>query len=325
MTRWPFRDNMHYEAVSDRVLLHTPDEDFFYISRHAPVATGGMGCLLRGWSLKDNRQVAIKRIHDKYANIPEIRNRARAEAKLVFRHQNLIEMLGMVESKTGKGPIFIISNYVVGSNIDSFIRTNLSTSNFKEIEREQKIVTMILPVVEALRYIHAYNIFHLDIKPSNIMVENGRNVRLMDLGIAMTHNISAELAKEQHDGGGTGTNLMGTPRYAAPEQFGLPNFGEVSNKSDIYELGITLYELLTEDNPFNGLSLADSMQKHKELVLPKHELVSPHLMEILRRASSPHQNNRYQNVEELIEDLNKFLTNRANENWRKKFLKKFGF
>lgn len=322
MRNWPYNDNMWYDDSTDRVILHTPDEDFYYFSRQEPMGVGGMGYVLRGWSLKDHRAVAIKRVHNKYSNIPEIRERARNEAKLAFRHPNLVEMLGMVESKTGKGPIFIISNMVNGVNMDTFVSTHLSgTENY---DREKRIVNLMLPVLEALKYIHSYNIYHLDIKPSNIMVEMGRNVRLMDLGIALPKSVTSTFYGSNAGDDHASSSLMGTPRYAAPEQFGLSGFGEISSKSDIYEFGITLYELITGFNPFKGISLGESMELHKKLILPQHEKISQELLQIIRVATHPRQDQRQTNVEELLTELKEYISIKPSEGKFKVLLRKIG-
>ena len=319
---WTYTDNMFYDQRTDRVILHTPDENFFYYSRRPPLGSGGMGQVLQGWSLRDGRIVAIKRVHDRYANIPEIRNRARLEAGMAFRHENLVEMLGIVESVTGRGPIFIISNFINGLNIDKFIENNMG--RFPYPEREKRIVNLLMPILDALQYIHHYNICHLDIKPSNIMIENGRNVRLMDLGIALPKNLQMNSAHQEHNSG-SGSGLMGTPKYAAPEQFGLPGYGDIGPRSDIYEFGVTLYELLSGFNPFASQSLAESVQKHQELLLPPSEKISPALLDVLRIAAHPNQTARYLDVGRLKNSLANAITEKQEDGLFKKIFKKVGF
>lgn len=321
---WTFDDNMYYDSRSGKVYLHTPEEDFFYLLKESPIGVGGMGYVLKGYSLRNGSLVAIKRVHDKYSSLPDVRNRARSEARLAFRHNNLIEMKGIVESKTGKGPIFIISNFINGVTINKFIETHFHS--FKGEEYERRIINMMLPILDALKYIHYYNISHLDIKPSNIMVENGRNVRLMDLGIALPKNIMN--LKSFISGSGeslSGTGLMGTPKYAAPEQFGLPGYGEISCRSDIYEFGVTLYELLTGHNPYEAINLKESMSKHQEVILPQDKAVSSKVLKILRKATSFYPKDRYENVDLMKDELLEVINLKSQKGGLRGFIHKIGF
>lgn len=309
---WQFSDNICYDSRTGLVYLHTLTEDYVYSTRRPIIGSGGMGVVILGNSMRDRRVVAIKRVHDRYANIPEIRNRARMEACMRFRHENLVEMQGIVESVTGKGAVFIISNYINGLNIDSFVNQNFT--NLPHINREKHIVTLMLPIINALIYIHHYNITHLDIKPSNIMVENGRNVRLMDLGISLPKNMIAQIINSNGDGH-NGSTLMGTPKYAAPEQFGLPGLGEIGPKSDLYGYAVTLYELISGENPFESESLAEAIEKHRELVLPPSKFISEPVYEVLKKAAHPEQNRRYEGARELGAALNEAINPVPKKNW----------
>lgn len=319
--RWTYIDNIFYDKSRGEVYLHTPDEDFIYSVNKAPIGKGGMGIVVQGNSLRDNRMVAIKRVHDQFANIPEIRNRARVEAGMKFRHENLVEMLGMVESVSGRGPLFIISNFINGVNINKFVKENFS--KLDTIERERKIVNLLLPVISALIYIHSYDIKHLDIKPSNIMVENGRNVRLMDLGISIPN--AYDRYKPTRSSSSSGNGLMGTPKYASPEQFGISGFGEIGHRSDIYGFSVTLYELLTGNNPFTSQNLLEAIEKHSHLILPPSPLITPKLLEVLRKGAHPVQEKRFGSAKDFGEALRNVMTTADEPNGFKKILSKFGF
>lgn len=298
---WHYPDNVYYESRNGCVYLHTPDEDFFYVYNNPPIGKGGMGKVVQGKSLTTGRLVAIKEVHPCFADIPEIRQRAKNEAGLKFRHENLVEMLGFVERKDHRGPIYIISNFVIGQNIDKFI---INFDGFPKLERERRIVDLMTSVLDALDYIHGKGICHLDIKPSNIMIENGRNVRLLDLGISMPHEMQAMLDRQRRLQPGSAPDFMGTPKYAAPEQFGLTSYGKISSRSDIYGFAVTLYELLAGFNPFSSaMKITDAMEMHKSLRLPKAEMISSSVYEVLVKAASPYQTQRYQSAGELAEAL----------------------
>ena len=189
----------------NEVDLKIGDEWFGYDLGASPLGEGAMGTVYLGQSFLTGQKVAIKRVHDKYANIPSIRKRAKLEASLEFRHPNLVEMIGYCEEQPNRGPIFIVSRLVHGVTLEQYVKVSLNSCP-KEI-RVQKICEFIYRVLDALDFIHSRNVIHMDIKPSNIMLENGSNVRLMDLGIAFAGD----------DMDITSAGLVGTPKYAAPE------------------------------------------------------------------------------------------------------------
>lgn len=215
-------------------------EWFVYNKNDKPLGRGAMGVVYFGRSCSDRYyMVAIKRVTPQIAEIPVVRRRAKSEASLAFRHRNLIEMVGYCEEHEDYGPIFIISRLVQGVPLNKFVEGFRNSPDWVS-----RICRCVYPVMDALTYLHEKNIIHLDIKPSNIMVENGSNIRLMDLGIAYT----SQLVSSGNGG------LLGTPGYAAPEQYIPKGQTEISfqNTTDIYELGATLYDLLSGIKPYEN-------------------------------------------------------------------------
>ena len=204
----------------------------------------------------------------------------------MFRHPNLVEMIGCCETSPNWGPIFIVSNFVQGENIDKFINDHVrSLPNV-----EKRICELFLPVLDALSYIHQKGIIHMDIKPSNIMMEQGKNVRLMDLGIA-----------DVTDTMNTATSgMMGTPKYAAPEQFSDPETRpQLTAATDIYEAGVTLYELITMYNPFGAETVLEAKELHQELILEKKTMMSDAVYQVIRKATAIFPSDRYQNAGQM--------------------------
>lgn len=275
-------------SVSQRgyeIFMYAHNETFVYDMRQRPVGSGAMGTVYRGRSLRDNRPVAIKMVNPAYAAIPSVRRRARQEANLAFRHQHLIEMLGCCETTDPRGPMFIVSNFINGIPLDKHVKENLA--NFPD--RVERVCRTVIPVLDALEYLHEGNIFHLDIKPSNIMVENGRNVRLMDLGIANARG-EAEI---------TSAGLLGTPGYAAPEQYVTPGEAvRIDARTDIYELGVTLYELLAGKKP--------DPEKVENI-----QGVTPAIMRVIRKAIANQPDNRYSSARQMRQALEDALTKPA--------------
>ena len=261
-----------------RIFLYVMGEWYCYNPNEEPIGSGAMGIVYHGYSCYDNSPVAIKEVRYPYYNNPQIRERARDEASLAFRHQHLIEMLGYCESYPGYGPIFLVSNFVQGQDIDKYVKT-LENSPV----REEKICLAMCSVLDALDFIHAHNLVHRDVKPSNIMVENNSNIRLMDLGIA---KINEGNSYSQF-------GFIGTPEYSAPEQI-RGERDKIDKTTDIYELGITFYELLTGENPMVCASEAETLAKQMIEPLPPNRKISKRLFKVILKATEKQQLNRYQ-------------------------------
>lgn len=269
----------------DTIYLNIGQRWFQYNERSL-LGSGAMGTVYKGYDCNSGEPVAIKRVMDRYANNPEIRRRAHQEAELMFRHPNLVEMIGCCEIAPDRGPIFIVSNFVQGENIDKFINDHVrSLPNV-----EKRICELFIPVLDALSYIHQKGIIHMDIKPSNIMMEQGKNVRLMDLGIA-----------DVTDTMNTATSgMMGTPKYAAPEQFSDPETRpQLTAATDIYEAGVTLYELITMYNPFGAGTVLEAKELHQELILEKKTMMSNAVYQVIRKATAIFPSDRYQNAGQM--------------------------
>lgn len=282
------------------LFLRVDDEWFTYNLMDEPLGEGAMGTVYVGRSCRTGERVAVKRVIDKYANIPSIRRRAQLEASMLFRHKNLIEMIGYCELAPNKGPIFIISRLVQGITLGQHVQMHLRQRK----DAVKKICECVMPVFDALEYIHSKGIVHLDIKPSNIMIENGCNVRLMDLGIAYDDQ-SATLINS--------AGLLGTPKYAAPEQY-ISDAGEyvsINSTTDIYELGVTVYELITGYNPYDSPTCEETMQRQRTDILPYVQGVPKEIINVLRKATAKQQSERYQYASEFKKALNDALGHEA--------------
>lgn len=276
--------------------LNVMGEWYCYNPMDTPIGHGAMGDVYRGYRCKTGGAIAVKRVKDVYANNPMIRKRARQEASLAFRHPNLVEMIGYCECAPDKGPIFILSNFVQGENVDVYIR------QFEELPtRVEKICNVICSVLDALEYVHSRGVVHRDIKPSNIMIENNSNVRLMDLGIARMNGGNKFSA----------FGFIGTPEYSAPEQIrrGESESDELINKTtDIYALGITFYELLVGSNPMLCDSDAQTLVRQMKEVLPNNKSKIPHrLMLVIWKATEKEQSKRYQTARDFKQAIQNAL------------------
>lgn len=276
------------------VYLFVMGEWYCYNPYEAPLGSGAMGDVYVGYRCNTNEQIAVKKVKDIYANNFTIRERAKQEASLAFRHPNLVEMIGYCEYAPDHGPIFILSNFVHGENVDVYVKSFNGSPT-----RVDKVCKVVCMVLDALDYIHSRGVIHRDIKPSNIMVENGNNVRLMDLGIA------------RMNGGNkfSSYGFIGTPEYAAPEQLtqqdpepfleNLAHDGRLARNhinatTDIYALGITFYELLTGENPMSCNSDTETLTKQMKASLPTNTNIPKKLMRVIWKATEKEQGKRYQ-------------------------------
>ena len=268
------------QAVQQRpndpyLYLYVMGEWYCYNPADMPLGSGAMGDVYKG-------VIAVKRVKDAFANNKMIRERAKQEASLAFRHPNLVEMIGYCEYAPETGPIFILSNFVQGKNIDEYVK------GFKNSpHRTEKICGAICAVLDALDYVHSRGVIHRDIKPSNIMIENDSNVRLMDLGIARMN------AGNKFSSFG----FIGTPEYSAPEQMQREQNGaivQINATTDIYELGITFYELLNGSNPMSCNTEVETMTRQMKEDLPASERIPKKLMKVIWKATEKEQSKRYQ-------------------------------
>lgn len=277
------------------IYLYVMGEWYCYNPMEPPLGSGAMGDVYRGYRCKNGAMIAVKRVKDFYANNKMIRERAKLEASLAFRHPNLVEMIGCCEYAPDNGPIFILSNFVQGEDIDKYVKGFADSPN-----RVEKICNAICSVLDALDYVHSRGVIHRDIKPSNIMIENGSNVRLMDLGIS------------RMNGGNkfSSYGFIGTPQYSAPEQIKREE-GNTANPinatTDIYELGITFYELLAGENPMDSDSEAETLARQISEALPSNPAIPRKLMNVIWKATEKEQSKRYQTALEFKNAINNAL------------------
>lgn len=278
-------------------VIQRPDDPYIYLwvmgewycynPLNDPLGSGAMGTVYLGYRCNTGEKVAVKRVKDTFANNKMIRDRAKQEASLAFRHHNLVEMIGYCEYAPDAGPIFIISKYVSGVQVDEYVKTHLNDVP----DKVEKICHIIYPVLDALDYVHSRGVIHRDIKPSNIMIEQESNVRLMDLGIA------------RMNGGNqfSSYGFIGTPQYSAPEQISrnANSHEQINASTDIYALGITFYELLTGNNPFDTPTEALTLKKQMTEALPDDAKIPRRLMQVIWKATEKEQYRRFQTAKDF--------------------------
>jgi TolB-like protein/predicted Ser/Thr protein kinase len=248
---------------------------------------GGMGKVYRVEDTKINEEVALKLIKPEIASDPKTIERFRNELKTArkIRHKNIC---GMYDLGGEKETYYITMEYVPGEDLKSFMTRSKQLSI-------PTAISIVRQVCEGLSEAHRLGVVHRDLKPNNIMIDKGGNARIMDFGIARS-------LKEK---GITAAGMMiGTPEYMSPEQV---EGKDVDQRSDIYSMGIILYEMLTGKVPFEGDSPFTIGMKHKGEIPKDPKEINAQIPEDLSRVIlmclEKEKANRYQSADDVRSEL----------------------
>jgi len=252
------------------------------------IGSGGMGMVYLAQHTALERYAAVKVLNPEYSGNKFFKDRFLNEATTLAKlnHPNIVTLYDFIELD---GKLLIIMEYVEGQTLDVFIEKN----NFKD---EEFAVEMISRVLDGLSYAHKQMVVHRDIKPSNIILGENNISKILDFGIAKLTQSNANLTK-------AGTK-MGSLNYMSPEQV----LGkDVDARSDIYSLGITLYELLASRLPFDTNTESDFLIQNRIVneTLPDIRSIKPDvsqkLADAIRIATEKDPSNRFQNCGEFKE------------------------
>jgi hypothetical protein len=257
----------------------------------ARIGAGGMSTVYRAFDETLERQVAIKLLNREVSShsdeLERFRREARAVAQLSHPH-----VVGVIDAGEDDGRPYIVFEYVEGETLKERIR-RLGRLPVPEA------VAYAIEIARALGAAHARHIVHRDVKPQNVLIDEEGSAKVTDFGIARTLD---------EEGLTSDGRVIGTTDYVSPEQaMGEP----VTGSSDLYSLGIVLYEMLVGEVPFKGDSQVAVAMKHVREPLPDVQLARPEisaaLAALIDRATAKHPSERYADAGELIADLEDVL------------------
>jgi predicted Ser/Thr protein kinase len=262
------------------------------------VGTGGMSSVFRAHDRQLDRRVAIKVLHEHYAQDPEYLERFRREARAVARmsHPNIVTV---IDRGDDGGRQYIVFEYVDGENLKELVLRSGRLPVRQALE-------LALAVADGLSFAHQHGLVHRDVKPQNVLLSSEGEVKVTDFGIARSLHM-------EHGVTQTGT-VLGTGEYLAPEQAsGKP----VSPATDVYSLGVVLWELLAGDVPFVGDNFVAVALRHVNEPPPylreRRPDVTPRLDAAVQRALAKDPARRFPSMTAFAKELRACLAETEGE------------
>ena len=277
------------------------DRGYLLGDRYRIIDTLGEGGMANVYLAEDiilQRKVAVKILRLDLQKEPQTLARFQREALATseLSHPNIVMVLDV---GTDQGLPYMVMEYVDGPDLKDYIRLNAPLAL-------HDVIRIMDQILSAMELAHKHNVIHRDLKPQNILMDKRGNIKIADFGIAVALNQNSV----------TQTNsAVGSVHYMSPEQ---TRGGLVTKQSDIYSLGIILYELITGSVPFNGDSAVAIALKHAQEAIPsikeKDDQVPQSLENVVLKATAKDPRNRYASVHEMQSDLDTSLNpERANE------------
>lgn len=262
------------------------------------IGGGGMANVYLAHDMILDRDVAVKMLRLDFANDEEFIRRFHREAQSAtsLAHPNIVSIYDVGEED---GLYYIVMEYVDGQTLKQYIQQHAPVP-------VQEALDMMKQLTSAISHAHHNHIVHRDIKPHNILVDSNGTVKITDFGIAMA--LSATSITQTN-------SVLGSVHYLSPEQ---ARGGMANKKSDIYSIGIVMFELLTGRLPFSGESAVSIALKHLQSETPSLKRWNPQIPQsvenIVLKATAKDPFHRYDDVDEMEDDLRTALdANRLNE------------
>lgn len=258
------------------------------------IGTGGMAVVYKARCHRLNRLVAIKILKDEYSRDDEFRRRFHAEGEAVamLSHPNIVQVFDVSSSDNAD---FIVMELIDGITLKQYMEKK-GTLNWKET------LHFAMQIAKALEHAHSRSIVHRDIKPHNVMVLKNGSVKVTDFGIARVMSKSNTLTRE----------ALGSVHYISPEQ---AKGGWVDNRSDLYSLGVVMYEMMTGRPPYDGESPVAVAIQHINGGAPAPSSLNPNIPrgmeQIIMKSMALDAKDRYPSATEMLLDMEEFRKNPA--------------
>lgn len=251
------------------------------------IGTGGFGAVYRAYQTTIGRDVAIKVILPDRANQPDFIRRFESEAQLIARleHPHIVPLHDYWRDPEGA---YLVMRWLRGGSL----RDALEKGAFEP----RAAVLLLDQVAEALAFAHRAQVIHRDIKPGNILLDEDGNAYLSDFGIAKDLNLPSSQTESNV--------ILGSMDYISPEQ---ARSEPVTARTDIYSLGVTLYEIITGQHPFPNVTSIERLYKHINDPLPQIATLNPDIQsavnQVIQKATAKNPDHRYADVLELAADF----------------------
>ncbi|MEM6530430.1 MAG: protein kinase, partial [Chloroflexota bacterium] len=269
------------------------------------IGTGGMARVFRAKDTALDRDVAVKVLHEHLADDDTFRARFEREAKFLasFHHPNVIQIYDYATLREGNRHLcYMVMTYLPGHSLKDVMDENLANDRLMP---QKQVVQIIRDIARALDYAHEAGMVHRDVKPANILFDERGRAVLTDFGIARMVEYS-KLTQENM--------AVGTPAYMAPEQAAGDT---VDHRTDIYALGVILYELLAGTPPFGNDGSLSVLLSHLNKPVPAlttfEHINNTYMDSVIFKALAKVPEERYQSAGAMAEDLAKAIRNKQPE------------
>ncbi len=253
------------------------------------IASGGMATIYAGMDTRLDRPVAVKIMHAHLANDEAFVSRFIKEAKATatLSHPNIVSIQDQGWNEGGPPAVFLVMELVEGSTLRDFLNQQGSVSI-------EQMFQLMGPVLSALAAAHKIGIIHRDIKPENILISKDGRVKVADFGLARNMAIGQTMTVES-------SVVLGSVSYLSPEQV---QRGVADARSDIYAVGIVLFEMLTGGKPYEGETPIQIAYRHVNDRIPSLQSIKSDIpiaiSELVYAATAPNPDQRPRDAEELL-------------------------
>ena len=257
-----------------------------------PIAAGGMATIYAALDTRLDRPVAVKIMHAHLANDEAFVSRFIKEAKATaaLSHPNVVSIQDQGWNQGGAPAVFIVMELIEGSTLRDYLNENAPLTI-------EQVFQIINPVLSALAAAHKIGIIHRDIKPENILISKDGRIKVADFGLARNTSLAQTMTADS-------SVILGSVSYLSPEQV---QRGIADARSDIYAVGILVFEMLTGSKPYDGESAIQIAYKHVNERIPQLKQINPAIpdkfSDLIYESTSPNPDNRPANAEALLNAL----------------------